>query len=140
MPFLRSPRSAPAVSVGGVGITADQARTALVSLRLGISAGSLLAPRLSGRLFGIDPDANPAAPYLGRLFGVRDGYLAVEVLLADDADERRRLLRRGVWIDSIDVVSGLTAGARKQLPPAAAVLVTGTAALAAALGHLASRE
>ena len=139
MPFLTSSRRSAPARLPGLSITPDQARTALVSLRLGIAAGSLAAPKLTGRLFGIDAEANPAAPYLARLFGVRDGWLAVEVLAAD-REQGKRLLRRGVWIDATDVLSAIAAGARKQLPAGAAVMVGGTAALAAALGVVAGRD
>ena len=39
---------------------------------MAIGTGSWVAPRLSGRLFGLDAVANPQLPYIGRLFGVRD--------------------------------------------------------------------
>jgi len=45
-------------------------------MRGAIGTGAWLAPKLSGRLFGLDPAANPQAPYLGRLFAVRDAALA----------------------------------------------------------------
>ena len=60
-----------------------------------------LAPNLSGRLFGLDPEGNPQASYLGRLFGARDVVLGAGVLRAPKkqkqmwADRRSRLrLRR----------------------------------------------
>ena len=49
----------------------------LVATRAAIGSGAWLMPRFSGRLFGLDPDANPQAPYLARLFGVRDVVLGV---------------------------------------------------------------
>ena len=49
----------------------------LVATRAAIGAAAWLMPRLSGRLFGLDPDANPQAAYLGRLFGVRDVALGI---------------------------------------------------------------
>jgi hypothetical protein len=120
-------------------VTPEHARTALLTLRLAIAAGSLAAPKATGKLFGIDADANPAAPYLARLFGVRDGWLAVEVMATDGA-EQQRLLRRGAWVDATDVASAVIAGAGKQLPARAAVLVGATAATAVFLGLRAAGE
>jgi len=45
---------------------------ALAGLRIMIGLASWTAPRLAGRIFGLDPEGNPQAPYLARLFGVRD--------------------------------------------------------------------
>lgn len=50
----------------------EQTVQGLIGARTAIGGGSWLAPRLTGRLFGLDPDANPQAPYLARLFGARD--------------------------------------------------------------------
>ena len=50
----------------------EKAATAIAAGRVAIGAGAYLAPNLSGRLFGLDPDGNPQASYLGRLFGARD--------------------------------------------------------------------
>jgi hypothetical protein len=120
-------------------VTPEHARTALVTLRLAIAAGSLAAPKATGRLFGIDAEQNPAAPYLARLFGVRDGWLAAEVLAADGPDQQR-LLRRGAWVDATDVASAVAAGAGRQLPARSAVMVGATAAVAVLLGLRAAGE
>jgi hypothetical protein len=111
----------------------DQAIQALVTLRGAVGAGAWLAPRLSGRLFGLDPAANPQAPYLGRLFGVRDVALAAGLKSSSGA-ERAQWLRLGMACDLADAVAGLLAGRRGELPPLATVLVTGTALAAAGLG------
>ena len=111
----------------------DQAITALVALRGAVGAGAWIAPRLSARLFGLDPVGNPQAPYLGRLFGVRDVALAVGLNSSSGA-ERSQWLRLGLACDLADAVAGLFAGRRGELPPAAAVLVTATALTAAGLG------
>ena len=60
----------------------------LVGMRGAIGTGAWLAPKLSGRLFGLDPAANPQAPYLGRLFAVRDAALAFGLRRAAVASER----------------------------------------------------
>jgi hypothetical protein len=117
----------------------DQAIQTLVGLRGAVGAGAWLAPRLSGRLFGLDPAGNPQAPYLGRLFGVRDVALAVG-LSASTGAERAQWLRLGIACDLADAVAGLLAGRRGELPKPATVLVTATALSAAALGAAALRD
>jgi hypothetical protein len=92
-----------------------------------------LAPRFSGRLFGLDPDANPQAPYLGRLFGVRDIALAFG-LSASSGPQRSQWLRIGIACDLADAAAGVLAGRRGELPKLPAVLVTAIALGAAALG------
>jgi hypothetical protein len=111
----------------------DQAVQALTGIRGAIGAGAWLAPRLSGRLFGLDPDANPQAPYLGRLFGARDVALAFG-LSTSNAGQRSQWLRIGIACDLADAVAGLLAGRRGELPRLATVLVTATALGAAGLG------
>jgi hypothetical protein len=110
----------------------------LVVTRTAIGAGAWLAPRLSGRLFGLDPDANPQAPYLGRLFGARDVALGVG-LQSSKGLERQQWLRIGVACDLADAAAGVLAGRSGALPKHATVLVTATALLAAAMGLAAMR-
>jgi hypothetical protein len=108
----------------------------LVGVRAAIGTGAWLAPRLSGRLFGLDPAANPQAPYLGRLFAARDAALAFG-LNSSSGSERAQWLRIGIACDLADAAAGLLAGRRGELPGRATVLVTGTALGAAALGIVA---
>ena len=105
----------------------------LVRLRGAVGAGAWLAPRFSGRLFGLDPNANPQAAYLGRLFGARDVALAFG-LSTSSGSQRANWLRIGVACDLADAVAGVLAGRRGELPAGAAILVTGTALGAATLG------
>lgn len=108
----------------------------LVRMRGAVGAGAWLAPRFSGRLFGLDPNANPQAPYLGRLFGARDVALAFG-LSTSSGSQRANWLRIGVACDLADAVAGVLAGRRGELPARATVLVTATALAAAALGIVA---
>ena len=111
----------------------DQAIQMLVGLRGAVGGAAWLAPRMSARVFGLDPDGNPQAPYLGRLFGARDVALAVG-LSSSNGPERAQWLRLGIACDLADAVAGLLAGRRGELPKLATVLVTATALSAAALG------
>jgi hypothetical protein len=106
---------------------------ALVGIRLGIGAASWATPRVAGKLFGLDSAANPQAPYLARLFGVRDAALAIGVL-SSDGEARRQWLVTGVACDVADALAGVAGGRGGYLPKLTAVLVTGTAVTAAALG------
>ncbi|HET7048601.1 MAG TPA: hypothetical protein VFI54_10075 [Solirubrobacteraceae bacterium] len=108
----------------------------LVGMRGAVGTGAWLAPRLSGRLFGLDPAANPQASYLGRLFAVRDAALAFG-LSTSTGRERAQWLRIGIAWDLADAAAGLLAGRRGDLPARATILVTGTALTGAALGIVA---
>ncbi len=111
---------------------------ALVALRCAIGAGAWLAPRCSGRAFGLDPAANPQAPYLVRLFAVRDAALGYGL---GTSDEGRRVwwLRIGIACDFADAVAGVLAGRRGELGGPATVLVSTAALGAVALGVTALR-
>jgi hypothetical protein len=111
----------------------EQVIQQLIALRGAIGTGAYVAPRLSGRLFGLDPAANPQAAYLGRLFGVRDVALAFGLSAARDA-QRSIWLRIGIACDLADAAAGVLAGRRGELPKRTTVLVTATALVAAALG------
>jgi len=117
----------------------DQAIRTLVGIRLGIGVGAWLTPRLAGRLFGLDPTANPQAPYLGRLFGARDAALAYGTLMSS-GDAQQRWLSIGMACDLADAAAGVAGGRAGYLPGATTVLGTGTALAAAALGALALRD
>lgn len=105
----------------------------LVGLRVAIGAGTWAAPRLSGRLFGLDAVANPQLPYVGRLFGVRDVALGAGLSLSS-GESRKLWLQLGLVCDAADAVAGLLAGRRGELPKVSTVLVTAPALLGIGLG------
>ncbi len=113
--------------------------TGLAGLRLGVGVGAWATPRISGRLFGLDAAGNPQAPYLARLFGVRDAALAWGVLNSE-GDAQRQWLAAGLACDVADALAGIAGGRAGYLPKVTAVLVTGTAIAAAALGASALSE
>ncbi len=119
-------------------VSPARAREILIGLRLGVGVGALLAPRLLGRVFGIDPAANPASPYLARLFGIRDVMLAYQLYQAPES-ELEDVLRQGIVVDTSDVLAALAAGARGGIGARTLVLGGGAAAAAVCLG-LAGRE
>lgn len=113
--------------------------TSLAVTRLAVGGAAFFTPRLAGRVFGLDVEANPQAPYLARLFGVRDAALGIGILTSE-GDARRQWLAIGVACDAADVLAGLAAGRDGYLPKASAAIVTATALGAIAMGALALRE
>ena len=114
-------------------MTTTQLTRMLVGGRLLVGGGALTAPRMTGRVFGIDASRNPAAPYLGRLFGVRAVAMAL-MLCAADGKERENQLRAGVAVDLIDAAAAVAAGLRRELRPLPAAAAFAAAATEAGLG------
>lgn len=105
----------------------------LIGVRVSIGAGAWLAPRLAGRLFGLDPVANPQLPYLARLFGVRDVALGAGVGLSA-GHARRVWLQLGILCDAADGVAGLLAGRNREISKLSTALVTTPALVGIGLG------
>ena len=116
----------------------ESAVKALAALRVVVGAAAWLAPRQSGKGFGVEPDANPQAPYLGRLFGARDVALGIGTLQAT-GEARRQWLQVGIVVDAADAVAALAAGRAGYVSPVMAGLVFAPAVAAAALGAVALR-
>ncbi len=113
--------------------------TSLAIARFVVGGSAFATPRLAGRAFGLDVEANPQTPYLARLFGVRDAALGAGILTSQ-GDARRQWLMIGVGCDAADLLSGLAAGRAGYLPKAATALVSAAAVSAIAMGVLALRE
>lgn len=111
----------------------NAAVSALVAMRMLFGAGAWATPRFTGRLFGLDPGHNPQAPYLGRLFGVRELALAAGTR-STEGEAQRRWLELGVLCDLADVAAALLARRREYIGPFTTVLLTAPALGAAALG------
>jgi hypothetical protein len=105
----------------------------LVAGRLVVGGGALVAPRLTARAFGIDPDNNPAASYVGRLFGVRAVLMAIQLASAVP-EERVRLLRQNVAVDLVDAVAAIAATRSGALGRRSGVAATAAALFEAGLG------
>lgn len=116
------------------------ARRTLALVRAALGVGSLLAPRVTGKVFGIDVDANPAAPYLARLFGARELYMASPFLMPAPGLDEQELAARAVPVDAADTVAALAAGLKGYLPWRAVVPAAGAAAFATYLGTQAQRR
>jgi hypothetical protein len=111
----------------------------LAVLRIAVGAGAWLTPNLAAKAFGMDPEGNPQASYMGRLFGIRDVALAAGTL--NSTGEARNLwLRLGLVCDAGDALAAVIAGRNGTLPKASAALVFAPAIAAVAAGAIALRQ
>ena len=108
-------------------------------LRAWIGTSAWLAPNLTGKLFGLDPDDNPQAAFLARLFGVRDAALAAGTL-GSTGETRVQWLRLGLACDLADAGAAYLAGRNGTIPKHAAVLAGATALAAAGKGVAAMQQ
>ena len=97
----------------------DYARITLAGIRLFNGVAALLVPATLARRLGVDPNANPAALYALRLFGVRTVLIGAQLLLRDGG-MRAHSLRVAPAIHALDASAALIAGERGQLPRRAA--------------------
>lgn len=111
----------------------------LALIRASVGVGALLAPRVTGRIFGIDADANPAAPYLARLFGARELFMAAPFLMPAPGLDEQELSSRAVPVDAVDTAAALAAGLKGYLPWRAALPAAATAAIGTWLGTQGAR-
>src|ERR687897_2131008 len=93
----------------------DFARTTLTAIRLFNGVAALFVPTTLARRLGVDPEANPAALYALRLFGVRTILIGAQLLLRDSG-VRTHSLRVAPVIHALDATAALIAGERGQLP------------------------
>jgi hypothetical protein len=99
--------------------THDYARITLAGIRLFNGVAALFVPATLARRLGVDPEANPAALYALRLFGVRTVLIGAKLLLRDGG-LRAHSLRVAPAIHALDATAALIAGERGQLPQRAA--------------------
>jgi hypothetical protein len=97
----------------------DFARTTLTAIRLFNGVAALFVPTTLARRLGVDPEANPAALYALRLFGVRTVFIGAQLLLRDSGVHAHSL-RVAPVIHALDATAALIAGERGQLPRRAA--------------------
>jgi hypothetical protein len=106
---------------------------ALLGARAALGASTLLAPRLAGRAFFLDPEENPQLPVLGRMWGIRNLSLAAGMYGAS-GPSRARWWRLQVVVDALDFAVIVAEWRRGAVPGPAAGLMAGTALVATALG------
>jgi hypothetical protein len=109
----------------------------LLAARAALGASTLLAPRLAGRVFFLDPAANPQLPVIGRMWGIRNLSLAAGMYGASGAS-RAQWWQLQPAIDVLDWLVIVAEWRRGAVPRPADRLMAGTALLATALGSAAA--
>jgi hypothetical protein len=108
---------------------------ALLGARTALGISTLLAPRLAGKAFFLDPDDNPQLPVLGRMWGIRNLSLAAGMYASTGAN-RAQWWRLQPAVDALDFAAITAEWRRGSVPGPAAALMAGTALVATALGAL----
>ena len=107
--------------------------------RIVVGLVSLLSPSLAAKLLLLDRGANPALPYLSRMFGSREIALG-GLTLAATGDARSRLVQVGVAVDAADALTGITAAASGAVSKKAGIALAVVAAAAIAQGVVALQD
>ena len=97
----------------------EYARITLSAIRLFNGTAALFAPAALLRRLRVDPEANPAALYAFRMFGVRTVLIGAQLLLRNGG-LRAHSLRVAPVIHVLDAAAAMIAGAQRQLPRRAA--------------------
>lgn len=118
-------------------LPATRAGRSLLAARATLGISALLAPRLAGRVFLLDPEANPQLPVLGRMWGIRNLSLAAGMYGATGAS-RAQWWQLQRAIDVLDFMVIVAEWRRGAVPGPAAGLMAGTALVATALGSAAA--
>jgi hypothetical protein len=101
--------------------TRDYARIALACIRLFNGLAALFVPGTLARQLGLDPEANPAALYVFRMFGIRTVLIGLELLVDDE--RRAYALRKAPLIHASDTIAAFLASRNKQFPKQGRVIV-----------------
>ncbi len=105
-------------------------------IRLAVGAGAWLAPRLTAKAFLLDMDANPQAPYLGRLFGARDVALGYGTMTSS-GPALRKWLTAGLACDVADTLAAVAGGRDGSLTRLQTVLLLAPAITGVGMGLVA---
>ena len=108
---------------------------ALLGARTALGISTLLAPRLAGKAFFLDPDDNPQLPVVGRMWGIRNLALAAGMYAATGAN-RAQWWRLQPAVDTLDFLAIAEEWRRGTVPGPAAGLMGATALVAITLGAL----
>jgi hypothetical protein len=108
---------------------------ALLGARTALGISTLLAPRVAGKAFLLDPDDNPQLAVIGRMWGIRNLSLAAGMYATTGAN-RAQWWRLQVAVDALDFLVIAMEWRRGAVPAPAAGLMAATALGATALGAL----
>jgi hypothetical protein len=117
-------------------LPSTSAGRALLGARTALGVSTLLAPRLAGKAFFLDPDDNPELPVIGRMWGIRNLSLAAGMYGATGAN-RSQWWRLQVAVDALDFLAIAAEWRRGSISGPAAGLMAATALAATAAGALA---
>ena len=120
---------------GAMALPSSRPGRALLAARTALGLSTLVAPRLAGRAFFLDPEENPQLAVIGRMWGIRNLSLAAGMYGATGAS-RARWWRLQPAIDALDFLAIAAEWRRGAVPAPAAGLMAGTALVATALGSL----
>jgi hypothetical protein len=101
----------------------DDAVRNISMIRIAVGAGAWLAPKLTGKAFLLDLDANPQAPYLARLFGARDVALGYGNMTSSGS-ARTKWLMAGLACDVADALAAYAGGRSGSLSRLQTVILT----------------
>src|SRR5437763_1482380 len=108
---------------------------ALLGARTALGISTLLAPRVAGKAFLLDPDENPQLPVIGRMWVIRNLSLAAGMYAAKGAN-RAQWWRLQLAVDALDFLAIATEWRRGAVAAPAAGLMAATALGATTLGAL----
>jgi hypothetical protein len=114
----------------------DSAVKNLSLLRIVIGVFAWLTPRLAGKALMLDVDGNPQAPYLARLFGIRDVALGAAATQLN-GDARRKILTVGLAVDGADAAAALLGARAGYFSRLTGVLLAAPAVAAVGIGVVA---
>lgn len=108
----------------------------LVNGRLALAVSMLANPKLVMRLFGMGEQHN-AAPAFARMFGIRNGVLGLGLVNLASVRDPQRLVITNIVVDAVDAMAFIDAKRRGEFSTRSAVMSTGVALAAVAMGVLA---
>ncbi len=118
--------SGSCINVRWVGPSSASASRVLLGARAALGISTLLAPRLTAKLFLLDPDDNPQLPVIFRMWGVRNLSIVAGMYAATGAD-RAQWGRIQVGAGALDLLAIATEWRRGAVPgPASAVMAAST--------------
>lgn len=77
---------------------------ALLGARTALGISTLIAPRLAGKAFFLDPEDNPQLPVIGRIWGIRNLSLAAGMYATTGAN-RAQWWRLQPAVDGLDFLA-----------------------------------
>ena len=98
-----------------MGLPSTPTGRALLGARAALGVSTLVAPRVAGKAFFLDPDANPQLPVIGRMWGIRNLSLAAEMYAATGAN-RAQWWRLQPAVDALDFLAIATEWRPRRRP------------------------